>query len=61
MKGIAEHQRAEAKWENLLEKAFLMEDIIANRHSKDKKIHSTFWVERIGPINEIFEIMRNRN
>lgn len=57
MKGISSHRRAEAKWENLLERAFLMEDIISSKQSKEKKIRSTFWVERVGPLNEILEII----
>lgn len=56
-KGLAEHKRAEARWENLLERAFLMEDIIANRQSKEKKIRSTFWIEKAGPLNELIEIL----
>ena len=59
MKGISEHRRAEARWESLLEKTFLMEDILNCRQSKEKKIRSTFWSERIGTINGMIEILRN--
>jgi len=56
-KGISEHRRAEARWESLLEKTFLMEDILACRNSKEKKIRSTFWIERAGFPNEITEVL----
>jgi hypothetical protein len=45
---VAEAKRAETSWENLLEKAFLIEDILENRNSVDYTIRSTFWAERSG-------------
>lgn len=59
-KGLSEHRRAEARWESLLEKAFLMEDILVSRQSKEKKIRSTFWIEKTGPINEMVEVIRKK-
>lgn len=57
-KGLAEHHRALARWESLLEKAFLMEDILASRQAMDRKIRSTFWVERTGFLNESHDVLR---
>ena len=45
---VAEAKRAETSWESLLEKAFLIEDILDNRNSVDYTIRSTFWAERSG-------------
>jgi hypothetical protein len=41
-----EQKRAECKWEELLEDAFLLQDIIDSQESVNHKIHSTFWIER---------------
>ena len=60
-KGISEHRRAEARWESLLEKAFLLEDVLACRNSKEKKIRSTFWIETTGTINEMTEVLCKKN
>lgn len=58
-KGLAEHRRAETWWENLLEEAFLMEDIIENRNSPEQRIRSTFWVERHGSCGSLQDKLRN--
>ena len=60
-KGLAEHRRADARWESLLERAFLMEDVISSRQSKEKKIRSTFWIEKSGTLNEIHDTFRKKN
>lgn len=57
-KGLAEHRRADARWESLLERAFLMEDVISSRQSKEKKIRSAFWIEKSGTLNEIHDTFR---
>lgn len=54
-KGMEEHKRAETCWEDVLENAFLMEDIIDNRNSRDHKMRSTFWIERLGNCNNIMD------
>lgn len=58
-KGLAEHIRSEKRWENLLEKAFLIEDIINSRNSSERKIKSTFWIERKGFFHGLMEQISN--
>jgi hypothetical protein len=41
-KQITEIKRAVARFENYLEKAIKIDDILQNINSKDKKIHSQF-------------------
>lgn len=59
-KGIEEHKRAETCWEDILENAFLMEDILENRNSRDRKMRSTFWIERNGNCNNIIDTFSNK-
>ena len=54
-KGMEEHKRAETCWEDVLENAFLVEDIIDNQNSSDCKMRSTFWIERNGGLNDIID------
>ena len=56
-KGLAEIQRAEARWERLETKTYLMEDIIENRHSLDHKIRSRFWIERRGDLGNFVDTL----
>ena len=59
-KGLAEHIRSEKRWENLLEKAFLIEDIISSRNSSERKIKSTFWIDKKGFFHGIMEQISNK-
>ncbi len=43
------------RWEELLESAFLLEDVIDSRNSIDHKISSTFWVSRRGSFGDIYD------
>lgn len=54
-KGIEEHKRAETCWEDVLENAFLIEDIIENKNSREHKMKSTFWIERNGNCNSLMD------
>ena len=54
-KCIAETKRGDAKWERLLDKAFLTEDIMENENSIDWKIRSTFWKERNGSVGQVLD------
>lgn len=58
-KGLAEHIRSEKRWENLLEKAFLIEDVISSRNSSERKIKSTFWIDRKGFFHGLVEQISN--
>ena len=60
-KGMEEHKRAETCWEDVLENAFLMEDIIENRNSSEHKMRSTFWIERHGGCNNAIDTIRKRD
>ena len=56
-KGMEEYKRAETCWEDVLEDAFLMEDILDNRNSIDHKMKSTFWIERNGNCNNMIDTL----
>ena len=48
-------KRAEFHWENHLEKAFFMEDIVDNLNSETNKINSSFWRARVGILGEFYD------
>jgi len=54
-RGVMDQKRAEMRWEELLEAAFLLEDVIDSRHSIDHKISSTFWVSRRGSLGAFYD------
>lgn len=54
-KTLADCKRAETKYLNLLDSAFLLEDVLENQHSINFKIRSTFWVERQGILGDFIE------
>ncbi len=44
----AEFHRAQTKWDNLSLKTFMIEDILENKFSIEKRIRSTLWISREG-------------
>jgi hypothetical protein len=56
-KRLAELQRAQRCWENLLEEVFLLEDVVENENSIDHKIRSTFWFERQGTLGSFLDVL----
>ncbi|CAG9312794.1 LMBRD2_1 [Blepharisma stoltei] len=57
-KNIAEFGRSESRWEQHLEAAFRLEDIIANKKNSNKWIRSNFWPAKNGKyarFREVFE------
>ena len=39
----AEYNRARTKWEMVCEETFLIEDLLENRYSVEKRVRSTLW------------------
>jgi hypothetical protein len=53
----AEYNRAKTKWEIVCEDTFLIEDLLENRHSVEKRIRSTLWQQRRGSCGKIVDTL----